>query len=480
MGLVQECLESFGMFGGASRILSDVNMNAYTVEDGLFLINMETANALADIYEMDYQMECANVAGVIESRRLGISVEEGISIAMESFGDKLKSVWEVIKKFFAGLRDKILGWIGKVKDALKSWFTKAKNFFKRVKSEAITITVDGEEVTVTRTDVETTMASNKELESQRDLANANATQYAKGMKLQAERAKSAEAERDELSRKHSSAMSVAKAQFNRANQAEAKASLATRTYKATLDEERRLWMHKFNFTMYNYDSGSIEAVGKALNETVKGNVTDEFAMDIKKKINNCIDLLTAAQKIKDTPSDRDEFFKAAKVGQDMVKNAEDLLNQTESIIRKSIGVSGSGDLGDELWSKLRGGAKKGSGPQRINTGDANYHTFKKWQEENSKHFDSLDALERTIRDVYDAMIKEIQEWDITVKTKANENPKVYGILSQLTGLYMKIIGKRQTLANVILKEYTNAVRERQASIIQFLKGCEPGGDDKKN
>ena len=151
MSLVQQCLESFGTLDYGHQ-LSTEEAAKYTIEDGAFLINMESTVALSEMYSLEYEMETAYVESCAEAKELGVPVEEGIGSALSKVKSKLGDLCKRAKDWFVKMKAKLIGWYNNVKKSIREMFAKPKSIVQDIDESAVECHMEGNDLVITSTD----------------------------------------------------------------------------------------------------------------------------------------------------------------------------------------------------------------------------------------------------------------------------------------------------------------------------------------
>lgn len=135
--LVQQCLESLGTYSTGPA--SAEYLSKYTAEDGAYLIEMESVEALNEIYTIDYLMECDQVAAIMNAKRTGVPASEALesTYVMESIGEKLKAMVEKVKAFIKKIMEKLKAWFANVKRFFASLLMKPAKFVETYKKDIL-------------------------------------------------------------------------------------------------------------------------------------------------------------------------------------------------------------------------------------------------------------------------------------------------------------------------------------------------------
>lgn len=136
MSLVQECLESLSVYSPSSEYALPADEAAkYTIDAGATLINMESFAALNDVFDTDFAVEEALLQGVVEAKRCGTPVEEGLKEFSAKVKEKATNAWTKVKEWFAKMKEKVKAWFENVKRVFRSMFAKPVDFVKRYRTE---------------------------------------------------------------------------------------------------------------------------------------------------------------------------------------------------------------------------------------------------------------------------------------------------------------------------------------------------------
>lgn len=150
MSLVQQCLESFGTIGPDDFNLSPTEASKYTMEEGSFLIDMESTIAISELYDLEYELESELVRGVSQAKSLGVPVEEGLGSAISGAADKIKNIWHKVIEWFKKLKVSLYNWFENVKKTIRGMFAKPKELVMDVKDVAknAEVQVTNESITI--------------------------------------------------------------------------------------------------------------------------------------------------------------------------------------------------------------------------------------------------------------------------------------------------------------------------------------------
>lgn len=465
MSLIQECLEAFGAFSGTNRMLSDIDVDKYTVENGAVLINMETAMALNEIYELDYAIECDMVHGIAVAKNHGVPVEEGLGDAMKSIGDKLSNAWEKVKKFFRELKDKVIGWLENAKEKFKEWRKKVSEFFKRTKGK-ITITVDGEDITVTRSDIEGKYAeaskNAKELSRTRDdLANAEHDRDAFARRANDFQQQAGKARSD--AKIYKSYMDLNRRRYERAED-----QLAEEREKAAVMRK------KFKFTMWEYTNilEFNDKINPLYLDTFSGRgPLGEYEQELEAIVANA-----KIVRSDDGQHAKEKLTKAATNVHSKEGNIKDSIYEMFGVPK---GVNNDDNTGSVAWSYFRNGATPNDKRRNVDTitrykGKDLYDQLKSDHGQLEQIIKMCDDAKKAIGKAFDIVIAQINKWSQEVTSrgyiKGSSNGAAASELSSALSSYSSAFGQAQSVVNTFMSAWIAAAKEWETAIVTLCGG----------
>lgn len=440
MSLIQECLEAFGAFSGmGNQRFSDFNSDMYPIESAAVIINMESTLALNEIYEMNDAIECASVHAVYDAKRLGIPVEESFGDKMKSLGNKIADIWAKIKKFFIDLKNKIVGWFKKMRDKVKEFFGKVTAGFKKTPPD-MKITVHGEEIIVSRGDVETMVKDRDNAVRMQTYNKGQADKYhAAATRLGAEKAKDkAEANRKirELEDKNKDQAAII----------------------------RRLTIKTYNFS-------ALDEIGEGIEDTYEYCKSGDLTKNIEKEIEIRINYINSE-------TNRARVFKDKKQSKAASDVAKVVMDDVADLLKRIFNINGVDFKNDPpevfrqaVWSYIRDGAHSDEDKVLLTSlplfrGKLDITDIIKEEVDRlNPKIAEFSKISKAVADMFDSIISQIDGWANQVKDPANVPSQSGTVTEGMTELntalteYSKAYSKMQSFMNIVISEWFNGMIE---------------------
>lgn len=427
MSLIQECLESFGAFSGLNVSTdSNVNIDMYPTDGAAALINMESVMALNEIYEMNNVIECEMVHAIYDAKRLGVPVEESLGDKMKSLGDKIANIWEKVKKFFIDLKNKVVGWVKKMRDKIKGFFAKLKAGFKNAPAD-MKITVYGEEIVVSRGDVETMVKD-------RD----------KAVHVQGRIKDEARRHKENATR------------------------LRDENHKLKTENEKQAATIR-RLTIKTYDYSNLYKIDAAVEEVYSACRSGILTKSVDEAIDNYInDINSATANARGFAKSNAQSKAAMDVANAVMDETADLLNTAFKIDGVDFKDTDGETVRTAMWSYVRGGAHSEDDKVFLTSlpifkGKTDITDVVKEEVSRlDKKIVAFSNIENIIGAAFDDAIKRINEWSNQVKSSVNSpNGKaptagMTELSSALNG-FSSAYGKLQSYMNTVLNVWFNGL-----------------------